>query len=38
MNSQVALRAALNELLDDAAKDRADEAPEAWANVEKLIR
>ena len=38
MGAQVALRAHLNELLDNAAKDRADEAPEAWANLEKLVR
>ena len=38
MSAQVALRAHLNELLDSAAKDRADEAPEAWANLEKLVR
>lgn len=38
MSAQVALRAHLNELLDNAAKDRADEAPEAWANLEKLVR
>ena len=38
MSAQVALRAYLNDLLDNAAKDRADEAPEAWANLEKLVR
>ena len=38
MSAQVALRAHLNELLDNAAKDRVDEAPEAWANLEKLVR
>ena len=38
MSAQVALRAHLNELRDNAAKDRADEAPEAWANLEKLVR
>ena len=38
MSAQVALRAYLNELLDNAAKDRADEAPEAWGNLEKLVR
>lgn len=38
MSAQVALRAHLNALLDNAAKDRAEEAPEAWANLEKIVR
>lgn len=38
MSAQVALRAHLNALLDNAAKDRAEEAPEAWANLEKTVR
>ena len=38
MSAQVTLRAHLNALLDNAAKDRAEEAPEAWANLEKIVR
>ena len=38
MSAQVALVAHLNALLDNAAKDRAEEAPEAWANLEKIVR
>lgn len=38
MSAQVALKAHLNALLDNAAKDRAEEAPEAWANLEKIVR
>lgn len=38
MSAQTALRSLLAELVDDAAKDRADEAPEAWAALEKFAR
>ncbi len=38
MSAQVILKAHLNALLDNAAKDRAEEAPEAWANLEKIVR
>ncbi len=38
MSAQVTLRAQLNALLDNAAKDVADETPEAWANLEKIVR
>ena len=38
MSAQVILKTHLNVLLDNAAKDRAEEAPEAWANLEKIVR
>ena len=38
MAAQVTLRLLLGELLDASASGRVDEAPEAWANLEKLVR
>ena len=38
MSAQTVLRSLLAELVDNAAKDRADEAPEAWAALEKFAR
>lgn len=38
MSIQSALRSLLGELLDDGSKDRGEEAPEAWAALEKFAR
>jgi hypothetical protein len=38
MSSERILRALLAEVLDNAARDRVDEAPEAWGALEKFIR
>jgi len=38
MSVQSTLRSLLGQLLDNGSKDRAEEAPEAWAALEKFAR